>query len=84
VFAKGPVGVFGQQGEAIDGILEAVTSNVTRGDIVQLVGFRSFSTAPSPSGQDATPGPARPSPSLPRKRIEFTAGKSFKDSVNAA
>ena len=31
-------------GEALDAILEAVTSAVTRGETVQLIGFGSFAT----------------------------------------
>lgn len=58
-------------GEAVDASLEAVVAAVTRGDTVQMIGFGSFST-----------GAAITIPAA--KTVKFTAGKAFKDAVNAA
>ncbi|MEM5341557.1 HU family DNA-binding protein [Paraburkholderia azotifigens] len=71
-------------GEAVDAILEAVTSALTRGDTVQLIGFGSFSTGTRAerSGRNPSTGETITIPAA--KTVKFTAGKSFKDAVNAA
>ncbi|BDC46075.1 HU family DNA-binding protein [Paraburkholderia terrae] len=67
-------------GEAIDAILEAVT----RGDTVQLIGFGSFSTGARVecTGRNPSTGATITIPAA--KTVKFTAGKGFKDAVNAA
>ena len=71
-------------GETIDAILSAVTGAVTRGDTVQLVGFGSFSTGARAerSGRNPATGETITIPAA--KTVKFTAGKAFKDAVNAA
>ncbi|MBP0593587.1 HU family DNA-binding protein [Paraburkholderia sp. LEh10] len=71
-------------GEALDAILEAVTSAVTRGETVQLIGFGSFSTGARAqrSGRNPSTGETITIPAA--KTVRFTAGKGFKDAVNAA
>ncbi|MGF6695853.1 nucleoid DNA-binding protein [Paraburkholderia sp. MM5496-R1] len=70
-------------GEVIDAVPGAITRAVTAGDTVQLFGFGSF-----PTGQRA----ARTGRNLSTgaeiqvaaaKSVKFTAGKVFKDAVNA-
>ncbi|MEX3936354.1 HU family DNA-binding protein [Paraburkholderia phymatum] len=71
-------------GEALDAILETVTAAVTRGETVQLVGFGSFSTGARAerSGRDPSTGEAITIPAA--KTVKFSAGKAFKDVLNAA
>ncbi|SOE86842.1 nucleoid DNA-binding protein [Burkholderia sp. YR290] len=69
--------------EAIDAILEAVTAAVIRGETVQLIGFGSFSTGARAerAGRNPSTGEAITIPAA--KTVRFTAGKAFKDAVNA-
>ncbi|TXC88919.1 HU family DNA-binding protein [Paraburkholderia azotifigens] len=71
-------------GEAIDAILEAVTSAVTRGETVQLIGFGSFSTGARAERAGRNPATGETITIPAAKTVRFTAGKSFKDAVNAA
>ena len=71
-------------GEAIDAILEAVTSAVTGGDTVQLIGFGSFSTGARAEGTGRNPSTGETITNPAAKGVRFTAGKAFKDVVNAA
>jgi DNA-binding protein HU-beta len=68
---------------AIDAILESVTQTVTRGEAVQLIGFGSFSTGARAerSGRNPSTGETITIPAA--KTVKFTAGKAFKDAVNA-
>ncbi|SAL00367.1 histone family protein DNA-binding protein [Caballeronia arationis] len=68
---------------AIDAILESVTQAITRGEAVQLIGFGSFSTGARAerSGRNPSTGEAITIPAA--KTVKFTAGKAFKDAVNA-
>ena len=71
-------------GAAIDAILDTVAQALTRGDTVQLIGFGSFSTGARAerSGRNPSTGETITIPAA--KTVKFTAGKAFKDSVNAA
>ena len=71
-------------GEALDAILEAVTSAVTRGETVQLIGFGSFSTGARSERTGRNPSTGETITIPAAKTVKFTAGKSFKDAVNAA
>lgn len=70
-------------GEAIDAIFAVVAAAVTRGDTVQLIGFGSFSTGARAerAGRNPSTGEAITIPAA--RTVKFTAGKSFKDAVNA-
>ncbi|SEK11966.1 bacterial nucleoid protein Hbs [Paraburkholderia diazotrophica] len=70
--------------EALDAILETVTAAVTRGETVQLLGFGSFSTGARAerSGRNPSTGETITIPAA--KTVKFSAGKTFKDAVNAA
>ncbi|BDC45485.1 hypothetical protein PTKU15_87820 [Paraburkholderia terrae] len=61
-----------------------MTAAVTRGDTVQLIGFGSFSTGARAerSGRNPSTGETITIPAA--KTVKFTAGKAFKDAVNAA
>ena len=71
-------------GEAIDAILEAVTSALTRGETVQLIGFGSFATGARSERAGRNPSTGETITIPAAKAVKFTAGKSFKDAVNAA
>jgi DNA-binding protein HU-beta len=72
------------EGEAIDAILETVTAAVTRGETVQLVGFGSFSTGARAERAGRNPSTGETIMIPAAKTVKFTAGKAFKDAVNAA
>jgi len=57
---------------------------IRRSDTVQLVGFGSFSTGARAerSGRNPSTGETITIPAA--KTVKFTAGKAFKDAVNAA
>jgi len=71
-------------GAAIDAILEVVTRTVTSGDSVQLVGFGSFSTGQRAARVGRNPATGEEIQIAAAKTVKFTAGKAFKDSVNAS
>jgi DNA-binding protein HU-beta len=71
-------------GEAIDAILEVVTTTLTRGDTVQLIGFGSFSTGARAERAGRNPSTGETITIPAAKTVKFTAGKSFKDLVNGA
>ncbi|CAG9204539.1 MAG: HU family DNA-binding protein [Paraburkholderia tropica] len=71
-------------GAAIDAILEVVTKAVTSGDSVQLVGFGSFSTGQRAARVGRNPATGAEIQIAAAKTVKFTAGKAFKDAVNAS
>ncbi|RQH02060.1 MULTISPECIES: HU family DNA-binding protein [Paraburkholderia] len=71
-------------GAAIDAILEVVTRTVTSGDSVQLVGFGSFSTGQRAARVGRNPATGAEIQIAAAKTVKFTAGKAFKDAVNAS
>ncbi|MCP3718289.1 HU family DNA-binding protein [Paraburkholderia sp. CNPSo 3281] len=70
-------------GAAIDAILDVVTRAVTSGDSVQLVGFGSFSTGQRAARVGRNPATGAEIQIAAAKTVKFTAGKAFKDAVNA-
>lgn len=71
-------------GAAIDAILDVVTRAVTSGDSVQLVGFGSFSTGQRAARVGRNPDTGAEIQIAAAKTVKFTAGKAFKDAVNAS
>ena len=71
-------------GAAIDAILDVVTRAVTSGDFVQLVGFGSFSTGQRAARVGRNPATGAEIQIAAAKTVKFTAGKAFKDAVNAS
>jgi DNA-binding protein HU-beta len=69
--------------ETLDAIIAAVTEAVTRGDTVQLVGFGSFSTGARAERAGRNPATGETITIAAAKTVKFTAGKAFKDAVNA-
>jgi DNA-binding protein HU-beta len=70
-------------GEAIDAVLETITQAVTSGDTVQLVGFGSFATGQRAARTGRNPSTGAEIQIAAATTVKFTAGKAFKDAVNA-
>jgi len=71
-------------GEAINAVLDVVTRAVTAGDAVQLVGFGSFSMGQRAARTGRNPSTGAEIRIAAAKTVKFTAGKAFKDAVNAS
>ncbi|MBT2791105.1 HU family DNA-binding protein [Paraburkholderia strydomiana] len=69
--------------EAIDAFIGTVTKAVTKGDAVQLIGFGSFSTGARAARVGRNPSTGAEIQIPAAKTVKFTAGKAFKDAVNA-
>ncbi|CAH2785644.1 MAG: DNA-binding protein HU [uncultured Paraburkholderia sp.] len=71
-------------GQTIDAIVEAVTKAVVGGDTVQLVGFGSFSTGARAARVGRNPLTGAEIQITAAKTVKFTAGRAFKEAVNAS
>ncbi|MFM0351141.1 HU family DNA-binding protein [Paraburkholderia sp. RL17-347-BIC-D] len=71
-------------GEAIDAVLGAIKGALTAGDTVQLVGFGSFSTGQRAARTGRNPSTGAEMQIAAARAVKFTAGKAFKDAVNAS
>ena len=71
-------------GQTIDAIVEAVTKAVVGVDTVQLVGFGSFSTGARAARVGRNPSTGAEIQIAAAKTVKFTAGKAFKEAVNAS
>ena len=70
-------------GEAINAVLDVIARAVTAGDVVQLVGFGSFSMGQRAARTGRNPSTGAEIQFAAAKTVKFTAGKAFKDAVNA-
>jgi DNA-binding protein HU-beta len=70
--------------EAVDAFIGTVTQAVTKGDAVQLIGFGSFSTGARAARVGRNPATGAEIQIPAAKTVRFTAGKAFKDAVNAS
>ena len=68
--------------ETIDAILATVTSAVVKGDVIQLIGFGSFSMGARAARTGRNPKTGEALQIAASKTVKFTAGKAFKDAVN--
>ncbi|CAE6908761.1 DNA-binding protein HU-beta [Paraburkholderia domus] len=71
-------------GEAINAVLGAIIGALTAGAAVQLVGFGSFSTGQRAARIGRNPSTGAEMQIAAAKTVKFTAGKAFKDAVNAS
>ncbi|CAE6959539.1 HU family DNA-binding protein [Paraburkholderia domus] len=71
-------------GEAINAVLGAIIGALIAGDAVQLVGFGSFSTGQRAARTGRNPSTGAEMHIAAAKTVKFTAGKAFKDAVNAS
>jgi DNA-binding protein HU-beta len=70
--------------QVVDAFIEAVTSAVVKGDTVQLIGFGSFGTGARAARVGRNPATGQEIQIAAATTVKFTAGKAFKDQVNAA
>jgi DNA-binding protein HU-beta len=70
-------------GETIDAFIGVVTKAVVNADNVQLVGFGSFSQGARSARTGRNPSTGEEIQIAAAKTVKFTAGKAFKDAVNA-
>jgi DNA-binding protein HU-beta len=70
--------------EAIDAILDVITGAVSRGEVVQLVGFGAFAKRHRSARIGRSPTTGAEIVISAAKTVKFTAGKGFKDAVNGA
>lgn len=70
-------------GETIQAVLAVITRAVAEGDAVQLVGFGSFSQGQRAARTGRNPATGAEMQISAAKTVKFTAGKVFKDAVNA-
>ena len=68
--------------EAINAFLDTVTNAVVKGDVIQLIGFGSFSTGARAARAGRNPKTGEALQIAASKTVKFTAGKAFKDAVN--
>jgi DNA-binding protein HU-beta len=71
-------------GEMIDAVIAAITGAVAKGDTAQLIGFGSFSKGSRVARVGRNPATGAEIQILAAKTVKFTAGKAFKDAVNAS
>lgn len=71
-------------GEVIDAVLAAIKYALSAGDAVQLVGFGSFSTGQRAARTGRNPSTGAEIQIAAARTVRFTAGKAFKDAVNAS
>jgi DNA-binding protein HU-beta len=71
-------------GETLDALIGAITAAVTKGDIVQLIGFGSFSTGARAARVGRNPATGAEIQIPAARTVKFTAGKAFKDAVNGS
>jgi DNA-binding protein HU-beta len=70
-------------GEAIEAVLAAITQAVITGEAVQLIGFGAFSQGQRAARTGRNPSTGAEIQIAAAKTVKFTAGKAFKDAVNA-
>ena len=68
--------------ESVNQMLATVFQQVVDGNTVQLIGFGSFSTGARAARGGRNPKTGEPLEIPAVKTVKFTAGKSFKDSIN--
>jgi DNA-binding protein HU-beta len=68
--------------DTLDALIDTITTAVTKGDTVQLIGFGSFSTGARAARVGRNPATGAEIQIPAAKTVKFTAGKAFKDAVN--
>ena len=71
-------------GEAIDAVLAVIRRAPTAGAAVQQVGFGSFPTGQRAARTGRNPSTGAEIQIAAARTVRFTAGKAFKDAVNAS
>lgn len=67
---------------AFNSVMDTIKKTVTKGDNVQLIGFGTFSSGKRAARMGRNPKTGEAIKIAAAKTVKFTAGKSFKDTVN--
>ena len=70
--------------DAVDGVFEAIGEALATGDEVRIAGFGTFSVKSRPARTGRNPRTGEPVSIAASKSPAFKAGKTLKDSLNAA
>ena len=70
--------------ELVNSVLEVVAAALSEGESVQLVGFGTFSVGQRAARTGRNPATGAEIPIAGAKTVRFTAGKAFKEAVNAS
>jgi DNA-binding protein HU-beta len=70
--------------ETLDAVLDTISQQVAAGHAVQLIGFGSFGRGERAARTGRNPQTGAAVEIAAAKTVKFTAGKAFKDAVNAA
>lgn len=68
--------------KAVDAVFDAITSSLTKGEEVRLVGFGTFSVAERAASKGRNPRTGEEIDIPASKQPKFKAGKGLKDAVN--
>lgn len=71
-----------QAGDALDAALEAITTALSKGDEVKLIGFGTFVVADRPAGTARNPRTGEAIEVAASRTPKFKAGAGLKDAVN--
>jgi len=69
-------------GRALDGLIDAITDTLKKGDSISLIGFGTFSVKERAERQGRNPQTGKPIMIKAAKIPSFKAGKALKDAVN--
>lgn len=69
-------------GKAVEGVFDAITGALKKGDEVRLVGFGTFSVTKRKASTGRNPRTGEPMTIKASAQPKFKAGKGLKDSVN--
>ena len=67
---------------AVEGVFDAITTALSKGDEVRLVGFGTFSVAKRKASTGRNPRTGEPMTIKASNQPKFKAGKGLKDAVN--
>jgi DNA-binding protein HU-beta len=69
-------------GKAVEGVFEAISATLKKGDEVRLVGFGTFSVTKRKASTGRNPRTGEPMKIKASTQPKFKAGKGLKDAVN--
>jgi DNA-binding protein HU-beta len=69
-------------GKAVEGVFDAITGSLKKGDEVRLVGFGTFSVSKRKASTGRNPRTGEPMKISASTQPKFKAGKGLKDAVN--
>jgi DNA-binding protein HU-beta len=72
----------GDASKAVEGVFDAITAALRRGDEVRLVGFGTFTVSKRKASTGRNPRTGEPMQIKESSQPKFRAGKGLKDAVN--